>query len=42
LFTGFNGSVVNGDAFSFNTRLTTQTALIGVAYKFGGPVVAKY
>jgi outer membrane immunogenic protein len=42
LFTGFNGNVVNGDAFSFNTRLTTQTALIGVAYKFGGPVVAKY
>jgi outer membrane immunogenic protein len=42
LFTGFNGNVVNGDAFSFDTKLTTQTTLIGVAYKFGGPVVAKY
>jgi outer membrane immunogenic protein len=42
LFGGFNGSVVNGDAFSFDTKLTTQTALIGVAYKFGGPVVARY
>jgi outer membrane immunogenic protein len=42
LFGGFNGNVVNGDAFSFDTKLTTQTALIGVAYKFGGPVVAKY
>jgi outer membrane immunogenic protein len=42
LFGGFNGNVVNGDALSFNTKLNTQTTLIGVAYKFGGPVVAKY
>jgi outer membrane immunogenic protein len=42
LFGGFNGNVNNGDAFSFDTKLNTQTALIGVAYKFGGPVVAKY
>ena len=42
LFGGFNGAVNNGDAFSFDTKLTTQTALIGVAYKFGGPVVARY
>jgi outer membrane immunogenic protein len=42
LFSGFNGSVNNGDAFSFDTKLRTHTALIGVAYKFGGPVVAKY
>jgi outer membrane immunogenic protein len=38
LFTGFG----NVDALSFDTKLRTQTALIGVAYKFGGPVVAKY
>jgi len=38
LFTG-SGNI---DAFSFTTKLTTQTTLIGVAYKFGGPVVAKY
>lgn len=42
LFQGFNGNVVNGDAFSFDAKLRTQTTLIGVAYKFGGPVVAKY
>jgi outer membrane immunogenic protein len=42
LFTGFNGVVNNGDAFTFNTSLKTQTALIGIAYKFGGPVIAKY
>jgi len=38
LFTGFG----NVDAFSFDTKLRTQTTLVGVAYKFGGPVVAKY
>lgn len=42
LFGGFNGVVNNGDAFSFDTKLTTQTAVIGLAYKFGGPVVARY
>ena len=42
LLTGSNGTAVNASALSVNTKLTTETALIGVAYKFGGPVVAKY
>jgi outer membrane immunogenic protein len=29
-------------SFTYNIRLRTQTALFGLAYKFGGPVIAKY
>jgi outer membrane immunogenic protein len=43
----FSGVVGNGDAISFNTRLRTNTASVGFAYKFDmfappNPVVAKY
>lgn len=34
-FTGLNATVISGD-------VTTHTALVGIAYKFGGPVVARY
>jgi outer membrane immunogenic protein len=40
-----NGSTGNGTVDAFNGsigRLRTHTGLFGVAYKFGGPVVAKY
>jgi opacity protein-like surface antigen len=33
---------VNGDAIAFDTSLRTHTATVGLAYKFGGPIVAKY
>jgi hypothetical protein len=33
---------VNGDAIAFDASLRTHTAIVGLAYKFGGPIVAKY
>jgi outer membrane immunogenic protein len=36
------GPVTNVDAVAFDTKLRTHSATIGLAYKFGGPVVAKY
>ena len=42
IFAGNNGFVVNGDAINFATSLRTQSATVGIAYKFGGPVVARY
>jgi outer membrane immunogenic protein len=42
VFTGSNGAVVNGDAIAYDTALRTHTVTVGIAYKFGGPVVAKY
>ena len=41
-FTRFVGPVTNIDAFTATVSYRTHTALIGLAYKFGGPVVAKY
>jgi len=35
-------SANNVDAYSATVNYRTHTALIGLAYKFGGPVVAKY
>ena len=42
LFTGSNGIRVNQDAIAFDTRFHTSTLTVGIAYKFGGPVVARY
>jgi outer membrane immunogenic protein len=36
------GPTSNIDAFNATIRYRTHTALVGLAYKFGGPVVAKY
>ena len=36
------GPVTNIDAISVDTRLRTNSAMVGLAYKFGGPVVARY
>jgi outer membrane immunogenic protein len=43
-FPGVNGGgVLGGDAIAANVKLHTNTAIFGVAYKFGGgPVVAGY
>jgi outer membrane immunogenic protein len=43
----FNGlrspaGVITVDSFNSDIRLRTHTAMVGLAYKFGGPVVAKY
>jgi len=41
----FSSTVLNNgqvDAVTFNTKFRTNTAMIGVAYKFGGPILAKY
>jgi opacity protein-like surface antigen len=44
-FPGVNGAgVFNGDAIAAGVQLHTHTALLGIAYKFGGglPVVVGY
>jgi len=39
----FNSTLFSGvDGFSFDTRIRNHTATLGIAYKFGGPVVARY
>jgi outer membrane immunogenic protein len=35
-------SASNPLAISYNTHVWSQTATIGIAYKFGGPGVARY
>jgi outer membrane immunogenic protein len=41
-FTQLGGPVTNIDAYTATVHYRTHTALIGLAYKFGGPVVARY
>jgi len=43
-FNMFPGGTVfpNGDAISGNLKLQDQSVTVGIAYKFGGPVVARY
>lgn len=43
-FTQFRSPAGAGtvDTYSADLRLRTHTAMVGLAYKFGGPVVAKY
>jgi outer membrane immunogenic protein len=42
LFPGLPAGAPGADSLSATSKLHTSTALFGVAYKFGGPVVAKY
>ena len=41
-FTQLQGPTSNIDAYSADVHYRTHTGLVGIAYKFGGPVVAKY
>jgi outer membrane immunogenic protein len=44
----FSSTVLRGpgavlvDAVAFDTKIRTHSAMVGIAYKFGGPVVARY
>jgi outer membrane immunogenic protein len=41
-FTMLQGPASNIDAISGNLKLQDQSVTVGIAYKFGGPVVARY
>ena len=41
-FTQLAGPTSNVDAFTASVKYRTHTALVGLAYKFGGPIVARY
>jgi len=42
IFAGQGGGAINADAVTYDTSLRTHSVTVGLAYKFGGPVVAKY